>query len=119
VYRAELGFIRQAPQHRTVVHDRRHVFQPVAQPQAIDRGRDRGQVPNSSSPRIPERKGVNFLVSQVSVWATPPGSQMKITASALARERGAAADGPIPAQTAPAAARPVLRNSRRGNVYFI
>ena len=44
-----------------------------------------GQVPSSSLPFMPASKGVCFLGSQVSVCATPPGSQMKMTESALGR----------------------------------
>src|SRR5215471_16419193 len=42
------------------------------------------QVPRIWLPFMPFSYGVNFLGSQVSVWATPPGSQMKIMASAVA-----------------------------------
>ena len=46
-----------------------------------------GQVPSSSLPFMPGMNGVCVFGSQVSVWATPPGSQIMITESALAGSR--------------------------------
>ena len=116
MHRAELGFVGQAAQHRAVVHHRGHVLQALRRAAGRrPRWESTGRCPAVRSPSCPASKGVCCLGSQVSVCAMPPGSQMKITASALAaswprrrrvgrqqRRRAAAAE---PRSAAPASER--------------